>query len=137
MRGGMRLAVASAGIAAALTLAAAHRPNALVKTSPGLWEIAGAGGAKSAQRQCIADLTEFVQFEHRGRKCTSRMINDGATSTTIEYNCGGGDFGRSKIDVITPRSLRIDTQGISEKLPFGYVFQAHRVGDCPVPAPAH
>ena len=58
------------------------------------------------------------------------MISDSESQTVIEYSCGGGGFGRSKVDVITPRSLRIETQGISDNLPFGYVLQARRVGDC-------
>jgi len=33
--------------------------------------------------------------------------------------------------LITPRSIRIETQGISDNLPFNYVIQARRVGDCP------
>ena len=52
------------------------------------------------------------------------------SSATIEYHCAGADFGRSEIDVITPRSLRIETQGISDGLPFNYVLQARRVGEC-------
>ena len=32
--------------------------------------------------------------------------------------------------MLTPRSLRIETQGISDSLPFNYVLQARRVGDC-------
>jgi hypothetical protein len=32
--------------------------------------------------------------------------------------------------VLTPRSLRIATQGISGGLPFNYVLQARRVDDC-------
>ena len=136
MTGGIRLGLATAGIAAALMLGAAQRPAALAKSNPGLWQISGIPGAKSEQRQCIADLTALIQFEHRGRTCTSRLIDDGATSTIVEYNCAGAGFGRTKIDVITPRSLRIDTQGISENLPFGYVLQAHRIGDCPAQAPA-
>jgi hypothetical protein len=32
--------------------------------------------------------------------------------------------------LITPRSIRIETQGISGDLPFNYVLQARRVGDC-------
>jgi hypothetical protein len=34
------------------------------------------------------------------------------------------------MDVITPRALRISTQGISDQLPFNYVLQAHRIGEC-------
>ena len=48
------------------------------------------------------------------------MISDGESQAVIEYNCSGGGFGRSKITVITPRSLSIETQGISDNFPFGY-----------------
>ena len=58
------------------------------------------------------------------------MLADKGGSVTINYRCGPSDFGQSEIDVITPRSLRIATQGISGQLPFNYVIQARRVGDC-------
>jgi len=48
----------------------------------------------------------------------------------IHYSCPGNEFGRSTMTVITPRSLRIETQGISDNLPFAYVLQARRVGEC-------
>jgi hypothetical protein len=123
--------LAAAGAAAMLALTAAQRPGALGQASPGLWEISGVQGAKSPIRQCVGDLAVLAQFEHRGRNCSSRLISSSGSSTIIEYRCGGAGFGRSKIDVITPRNLRIDTQGISDNLPFGYVLQARRVGDCP------
>jgi hypothetical protein len=59
------------------------------------------------------------------------VIKDAGTSAQVEYSCGGAGFGHSEIDVITPRSLRIATQGISDGLPFNYVLQARRVDDCP------
>jgi hypothetical protein len=121
----------TAGAGAMLALTAAQRPGALAQASPGLWEISGAEGAKSPIRQCLSDIAVLAQFEHRGRNCSSRVISSDASSTVIEYRCGGAGFGHSKIDVITPRNLRIETQGISDNLPFGYVLQARRVGDCP------
>jgi hypothetical protein len=51
-------------------------------------------------------------------------------STSIEYACGGAGFGHSEVEVLTPRSLRISTQGISAGLPFNYVLQARRIDDC-------
>jgi hypothetical protein len=51
-------------------------------------------------------------------------------SVTVSYKCGAAGFGESEIEVLTPRSLRISTQGISDQLPFNYVLQAHRVGEC-------
>ena len=112
-------------------LGAAARPAALASTAPGLWEVSGIPGLKAPIRQCVSEVLVLGQFEHRKQTCTRRVIRDAATVTTIEYSCPDGGFGRSEIGLVTPRSLRIDTQGISDGLPFHYVAQARRVGDCP------
>ena len=130
--GRTRLALALlAGAAGVLTLAAAAQPSALAQTQAGLWEISGAPGMKAPLRQCIANGASLAEFEHRGRNCSPRIISNSANSVVVQYSCGSADFGRSQVDVITPRSLRIDTQGISGGLPFGYVLQARRIDDCP------
>jgi uncharacterized protein DUF3617 len=122
--------VAAAAASALLTVVAAGQPSAFGTTSPGDWELTGVGGAKAPVRQCVADLMTLTQFEHRGRHCTSQVISDHGNSTIVQYSCGSAGFGRTQIDVLTPRSLRISTQGISDNLPFNYVMQARRVGDC-------
>jgi hypothetical protein len=48
----------------------------------------------------------------------------------IHYTCGEGAFGQSTVELLTPRSLRIETQGISDNAPFHYVLQARRLGNC-------
>jgi hypothetical protein len=131
MRFGRFLAIGAAGVGAALLLGAATRPAALAQAAPGLWEVTGVPAMKAPIRQCFGDLLALAQFEHRNESCSRRVIRDAATSTTVEYNCPGGGFGRSEIGLITPRSLRIETQGISDGLPFHYVIQARRMGDCP------
>ena len=117
--------------AAALILTAAQRPAALAGTSAGMWEISGVPGAKAPTRECVSEVLALAQFEHRAKTCTRNVVGDGPSSTVITYECRGGDSGRSKVTVVTPRSLKIETQGISDKLPFSYVLQARRVGDCP------
>jgi len=119
------------GAAGALALIAAAQPSALSQTQPGLWEISGAPGTSSPVRQCVADVAALARFEHRAKNCTAKVLKDGNGSVAIDYSCGGAGFGHSQIDVITPRSLRISTQGISDGLPFNYVLQARRVDDCP------
>nr|NUR38294.1 hypothetical protein [Sphingomonas sp.] len=119
------------GIAAALALTAAGRLSVFAQAQPGLWEISGAPGTHTPIRQCVADVTSLARFEHRSRGCTARILKDGGTSAQIEYSCAGAGFGHSEIELITPRSLRIATQGISDGLPFNYVLQARRVDDCP------
>jgi hypothetical protein len=121
------LAVAIVVPAAAL---AAAQPSALAQVSGGLWEVRGVPGASGPLRQCVTDVLALAQFEHRGRNCTRRVTSDARSSTVIDYSCGAAGFGHSDISVITPRALRIATQGISDQLPFNYVIQAHRLGDC-------
>jgi hypothetical protein len=123
---------AGAAILATALIAAGPRPAALANAAPGQWEIAGLPGAKAPARQCISDPIALSQFEHGGRNCNRTIISDSPSSAVVEYNCKAAGFGRSKMTVITPRSLRIETQGISEGLPFNYVMQARRIGDCPV-----
>lgn len=123
----LKLAVLTLAVAA---LASAGRPSAFTQAAGGLWEVSGAPGSSQPIRQCVADTRVLAQFEHRGQPCPSTVLGDSGPTAIIQYNCSSGGFGRSKVTVITPRSLRIETQGISEGLPFNYVIQARRVGNC-------
>jgi len=123
-------AILAAAIAIPAAALAAAQPSALAMVSGGLWEVRGVPGASGPLRQCVADVLALAQFEHRGRNCSRNVIDDKPGAAVIHYSCGSADFGESHIDVITPRSLRISTQGISDSLPFNYVLQARRVGDC-------
>ena len=118
------------GLLGALALGAAQRPPVWAQAQPGLWEIEGAPGVKGPIRQCVADIAMLAQFEHRGKGCSPKVISSGLNSTVVEYSCGSAGFGRSEVAAITPRSLRIETQGISGQFPFSYVLQARRIGDC-------
>ena len=115
---------------AALTLTAAQPVPTLADAHPGLWEISG-GPAKAAVQQCVGEIATLARFEHRGRQCSAKLLKSSGSSAAIDYVCSGAGFGHSDIDVLTPRSLRISTQGISGGLPFNYVLQARRIGDCP------
>ena len=116
-------ALAPASLAAAV-------PSALERLAAGEWEVSGAPGAKEPVRLCVSDLLALAQFEHRGRSCSRTVLSDADETAVVKYSCGAGDFGQSRIDVVTPRALRISTQGISDELPFNYVIQARRVGEC-------
>jgi len=115
------LIVASGALAAA--------PSILSGVEPGLWEISRSGEA--AKKICIADPAELAQIEHRGSRCTRDVLRESGSTATVNYNCTGGGFGHATITVITPRSLRVETQGISDNAPFKYVFQARLTGNCP------
>lgn len=125
------LAYLGAGAAAVLALAAAQRPPlALAQASPGSWELSGLPGRSAPVRRCIRDLSMLAQIEHQGRSCTRVVISDAPARTVIHYTCTDGGFGQSQMTALTPRSLRIETQGISNNAPFNYVVQARRAGSC-------
>ena len=121
---------------ALLSLAAAAPPSSLTEVQPGLWEIKGLPGVSGATRQCVADVSLLTRFEHRAKNCTEKLLKAAGSESDFDYSCGAAGFGHSEVTVITPRSLKISTQGISGGLPFNYVLQAHRISDCPS-APRH
>lgn len=132
MRGWMILSLV---IAVPAGVATAAMPAALAKVAGGLWEISGAPGTQAPLRECVTNVMALAQYEHRGLNCSSSVISDSATETRINYKCGPKGFGESDVEVVTPRSLTIRTQGISDQLPFNYVLEARRVGDCEKSAP--
>jgi hypothetical protein len=116
---------------AALIVAGAGAPMFLTQVEGGMWEVSGASpAAKTPTRMCVADVSSLARFEHRGRNCAGKILKSSASATVIDYSCGFAGFGHSEVEMLTPRSLRIATQGISDGAPFAYVLQARRVGDC-------
>ena len=116
--------------AAGLSLAAAT-PRALAPAAGGLWEVGQSATGQGAKPTCIPSVVALAQWEHRGGRCTRVIISDTGNKAVVDYTCADGGFGDSKVTLITPRSLKIDTQGISGGLPFHYQRHARRVGDCP------
>lgn len=113
-----------------LALSAASSPRVLTRATGGLWEIEGVPGAPRRQRICLADPGILAQLEHRREGCTRVIVRDGSSSAEVHYTCSGNGFGQTVITSLTPRSLRVETQGISGNAPFHYTFQARRVGNC-------
>ena len=130
MKGMRTVLIACGGAAALLVLAAAQRPSVLATARPGQWEFSGLPGTPGPVRRCVSVLTTLAQLEHRAQSCTQVVIRDGQADATIHYTCTRGGFGQTEMSQITPRSYRIETQGISGNAPFHYVVQARRVGDC-------
>ena len=95
-----------------------------------MWLLEGIDGAKVPTRMCVTDLADLARLQHQGRKCSQRLLKESESSATFSYECSGSDFGQSKLDWVTSQSFRIQTQGISGGLPFGYLVQARRLGEC-------
>jgi hypothetical protein len=124
------LAGLATGVGLVLALGAAVRPTVLAHSSGGLWEVEGANGRSSRVKLCLRDPTVLAQYEHRNDVCTRVVVRDRPAMAEIHYTCTGGGFGQTTISSLTPRSLRIETQGISGDAPFHYVLQARRIGNC-------
>ena len=114
----------------AIAATAAYQPRALAPAAGGLWEVATNATGRGAEKVCVAAPEILAQYENRGGQCSRAVISDTGSDAVIEYKCSDGAFGHSRITLITPRTLRIDTQGISGGLPFHYQLHARRVGDC-------
>ncbi len=107
-------------------------PRALAPAAGGLWEIGKSAQGTGARRVCIRDPVMLSQWEHRGGRCTRIIISDEGNKTIIHYTCSDGGFGRSEMTLVTPRTLRVATQGINRRDgPFNYVLHARRAGNCP------
>jgi hypothetical protein len=115
------------GLAATTALAA---PLALKGVVGGRWEVSRSAQGIGGVRVCAPDPAALAQWEHRGGPCTRVVLSDSGSEMVVHYTCPAGDFGRSKLTVLTPRSLRIETQGIHRGEPFFYHLHARRVGDC-------
>lgn len=114
---------------AALMVGAATLPP-VIADSGGLWEVSRSATGANAERVCVPQATVLAQWEHRRAQCTRVVVSSSPTGAVIHYTCPGGGFGHSRIRVLTPRTLRIETQGISEGYPFNYVLHARRAGTC-------
>ena len=114
-------------VACALLVGGASLPRAMA--GPGEWEI-GTSASGRGERVCLMDPAMLMQWEHRGKPCRQTILATTVDRAEVQYSCPGGGFGTSRVEVLTPRSIRIATQGISGGLPFGYMIHARRVGDC-------
>ena len=126
---GLRIGLA-AGLGLAAALAAAASPRALAPAAGGLWEVSQSATGHDPVRVCVPAVEMLAQFEHRQGRCKRSVISSTSSAAVIEYQCADGGFGRSTVTLITPRALRIETQGISNQLPFNYKLHARRVADC-------
>ena len=125
LRSSLRL---SACVVAAALLLGASLPQAMV--GPGQWEIAKSASERG-EKICLPDPAMLMQWEHRGKPCTRTIVTSSIDRAEVNYACIGGGFGTSRVEVLTPRSIKVNTQGIADGLPFAYAVHARRIGACP------
>jgi hypothetical protein len=128
MNGGLWRVVVACG---ALALCgSASEPRSPREAKPGLWDVSLSATGNGARRFCLADPMILTQWEHRHGACTRVILTERDDSATVHYTCAGGGFGQSVITLLTPRSIRVDTQGIAGDGPFAYRLYARRAGNC-------
>jgi len=110
--------------------AAVSEPISPRAAKPGLWDVGLSVTGNGARRFCLADPMILSQWEHRGGACTRVILTERDATATVHYTCAGGGFGQSVITLLTPRSIRVDTQGIAGDGPFAYRLYARRAGEC-------
>ncbi len=110
---------------------AAAGPRALDGASGGLWQVGHSAKGSPEKSVCVADPVLLGQYEHPGGQCRRSILSDRGNKAVIDYSCTDGGFGRSEMTLLTPRTLRIATQGIAAGAPYNYVLHARRVGNCP------
>ena len=114
-----------AGIA--VLVGGAGLPSAMI--GPGIWEISNSATAHG-DRICLSDPALLAQWEHRTMTCERVILSSSIDRAVVHYTCAGGGFGTSKVEELTPRSVRIDSQGIADGYPYARTIFAHRVGPC-------
>ncbi len=117
------------GTCCAVALLAGGASLPRIMAGPGEWEIGKTASARG-ERVCLPDPATLTQWEHRGKPCTRTVLNSSVDRADVHYQCPGGGFGTTRVQVLTPRSVKVDTQGIASGQPFGYTVHARRVGDC-------
>ena len=115
-----------------LAAAGAHTPRALTGVAPGLWEVSRSARGENPRRLCLPDVAQLARIGHPGERCMATYLTDRPNLLVVDLTCGGGgDFARSRLSVTTPRSLKVETQGMHRGEPFDHVLYARRVGSCP------
>ncbi len=106
-------------------------PALLAGVQPGMWEVSRSASGQGARRVCLGEVVQLAGIEMAGEPCRRTVLGERNGSLMVELSCPRGDFARSAIRVTTPRSLRIETQGIHRGDPFAYRLYARRLGACP------
>lgn len=114
--------VAMAGPQGSLTM--------LDRFEPGQWELRQREGGSPTTQRCIGHGRALIQLRHANLQCRSTVIEDGATSVTVQYVCPGNGYGHTHIRLENSRLAQIETQGVVNGLPFSFAAEARRRGPC-------
>ena len=101
----------------------------LDRLEEGQWELRSAGNALIASI-CVGERHLLIQPQHGSASCTRNLVSSGEDMATVRYTCPGNGFGQTTLRLETPRLARIDSQGLSQGVPFALRGEARRIGPC-------
>lgn len=131
----MRLALSAVAVMAlggsAMPLAGQRPALAMLnEIEAGRWELRLREAGAGVERLCLRDGRRLIQLRHPQQLCESYVVSDAPTDVTIQYTCHGKGYGRTHIRKESGRLVHIESQGIAGGLPFNFVAEARRVGEC-------
>ena len=130
MHANRQLRIGIVVVAALATSAAVAPPSALRAVEGGAWAVSQTSRGADSVSLCVADAAQLMQWEHRGEQCRSTILAQSPEQAEVDYTCHGADFGRSHLTMITPRTFRLETQGIHRGGPFAFKLYGQRLGSC-------
>lgn len=133
--GPMRFAHLAPALAGLTLLGAAAPPRALAGVAPGLWEVSRSATGHDSRDVCLREVVELASSAHPGQSCTRTVLVDRPGLLLLDLTCLRGDFARSRITVLTPRSLKLETNGLRRGEPFDFILYARRKGSCEASRP--
>jgi hypothetical protein len=129
LRTGVLLAAAGAGFA--VPASGQRQPLAMLdQLESGRWELRPRDTRGSAEQLCLRDGRRLIQLRHPAASCEKLIVTDGASEVTVQYTCRGRGYGRTHIRRETGRLVQIESQGIVDGLPFDFVAEGRRIGEC-------
>lgn len=120
---------ALACVAGGAVFAQAVQLAMLDRLAPGMWEVRTRDG-KQTERVCLDNGRRLIQLRHPNLSCRQFVVEDGPAAVTVHYTCPGQGSGRTHLRFETPRLVQIESTGLASRLPFDFVAEARRTGDC-------
>lgn len=120
-------------IGAAWTPASGQRAalGMLDQLDRGKWEVRARDGSRATYPLCLDSGRRLIQLRHPQSQCDRVIVSDQPDAVTVQYTCRGQGYGRTSIRRESNRLVQIETQGIADGLPFDFLAEARRTGDCP------
>ncbi len=101
----------------------------LGRLTKGEWTLKHRDGSPD-RKICVRGGQELIQLRHPESGCSQFVIEDGEAKVTVQYTCPGNGFGRTNIRRETNGLVQIESQGISDGMPFQFTAEARQTGRC-------